>query len=201
MSHTTSFRPRSLSSGSSRSVTLEFLLVIAWIVVFALWMTQRHLRLPVMRRDTSIDGLGAVLLVTGVATLILGLSWSPGQYGWTSFQTLGMLAFSGASLVALLVWEPRSTNPILPVHLFRNHTVQTMVPMVTLISAAMTTVSSFMPLFLQVATGASATRSGLMMVPQSFSISATATLSATAFHSCKPPRPCRSTKAISSTAK
>jgi EmrB/QacA subfamily drug resistance transporter len=136
--------------------------------VFALWMTQRHLRLPVMRRDTSIDGLGAVLLVAGVATLILGLSWSPGQYGWVSAQTLGMLAVSVAALVALLVWEPRSTNPILPVHLFRNHTVQTMVPMVTLISAAMTTVSSFMPLFLQAVTGVSPTNSGLLLVPMMF---------------------------------
>lgn len=50
--------------------------------VFALWMTQRHLRLPVIRRDTSIDTVGALLLVSGVATLILALSWSPGQFGW-----------------------------------------------------------------------------------------------------------------------
>ena len=132
--------------------------------VFALWMTQRHLRLPVIRRDTSIDTVGALLLVSGVATLILALSWSPGQFGWGSSQTVGMTIASVALIAVFLWWEPRVANPIVPMHLFKNHTVQVMVPMVTLISAAMTTVSTFMPLFLQAVTGISPTNSGLLPV-------------------------------------
>ncbi|MFM7262501.1 MAG: MDR family MFS transporter [Acidimicrobiales bacterium] len=133
--------------------------------IFALWMTQRHLRLPVIRRDTTIDKLGATLLVTGVALLIIGLSWSPGHYGWLSVQTLGMLAGTVAVFAVFMWWEPRTTNPIVPTHLFRNHTVQVMVPMTSLISAGMTVVSSFMPLFLQAVTGVSPTNSGLLLVP------------------------------------
>jgi EmrB/QacA subfamily drug resistance transporter len=143
--------------------------------VFALWMTQRHLRLPVIRRDTSIDTVGALLLVSGVATLILALSWSPGQFGWGSTQTVGMTVASVALLVIFLWWEPRVTNPIVPMHLFRNHTVQVMVPMVTLISAAMTTVSTFMPLFLQAVTGVSPTNSGLLLVPMMIGMTAAST--------------------------
>ena len=133
--------------------------------IFALWMTQRHLRLPVIRRDTSIDRLGATLLVSGVALLIIGLSWAPGHYGWASVQTLGMLAGTMVIIAVFLWWEPRATNPIVPTHLFRNHTVQVMVPMVSLISAGMSTVSAFMPLFLQAVTGVSPTNSGLLLVP------------------------------------
>jgi EmrB/QacA subfamily drug resistance transporter len=133
--------------------------------IFALWMTQRHLRLPVIRRDTSIDRLGATLLVAGVALLIIGLSWAPGHYGWVSAQTLGMLAGTVVIIAVFLWWEPRATNPIVPTHLFRNHTVQVMVPMVSLISAGMSTVSAFMPLFLQAVTGVSPTNSGLLLVP------------------------------------
>ncbi|NBQ99565.1 MAG: MFS transporter [Actinobacteria bacterium] len=143
--------------------------------VFALWMTQRHLRLPVIRRDTSIDTVGALLLVSGVATLILALSWSPGQFGWGSAQTTGMIAASVALVAVFLWWEPRVTNPIVPMHLFRNHTVQVMVPMVTLISAAMTTVSTFMPLFLQAVTGVSPTNSGLLLVPMMIGMTAAST--------------------------
>ena len=143
--------------------------------VFALWMTQRHLRLPVIRRDTSIDTVGALLLVSGVATLILALSWSPGQFGWGSTQTVGMTVASVVLIVVFLWWEPRVTNPIVPMHLFRNHTVQVMVPMVTLISAAMTTVSTFMPLFLQAVTGVSPTNSGLLLVPMMIGMTAAST--------------------------
>lgn len=143
--------------------------------IFALWMTQRHLRLPVIRRDTTIDTVGALLLVSGVATLILALSWSPGQFGWGSTQTIGMTAASVALIAVFLWWEPRVTNPIVPMHLFRNHTVQVMVPMVTLISAAMTTVSTFMPLFLQAVTGVSPTNSGLLLVPMMIGMTAAST--------------------------
>ncbi|MFM9131793.1 MAG: MDR family MFS transporter [Actinomycetota bacterium] len=143
--------------------------------IFALWMTQRHLRLPVIRRDTTIDTVGALLLVSGVATLILALSWSPGQFGWGSTQTIGMTAASVALIAVFLWWEPRVRNPIVPMHLFRNHTVQVMVPMATLISAAMTTVSTFMPLFLQAVTGVSPTNSGLLLVPMMIGMTAAST--------------------------
>lgn len=143
--------------------------------IFALWMTQRHLRLPVIRRDTTIDTVGALLLVSGVATLILALSWAPGRFGWGSAQTLGMAGASVVLIVVFLWWEPRVANPIVPMHLFKNHTVQVMVPMVTLISAAMTTVSTFMPLFLQAVTGVSPTNSGLLLVPMMFGMTAAST--------------------------
>jgi MFS family permease len=142
---------------------------------FSLWMTQRHLRLPVIRRDTSIDKLGATLLVAGVALLILGLSWSPGEFGWASAQTFAMLLAAVGSLFLFLWWEPRARNPIVPMHLFRNHTVQVMVPMVSFISAGMTTVSAFMPLFLQAVTGVSPTNSGLLLVPMMAGMTAAST--------------------------
>jgi MFS family permease len=77
---------------------------------------------------------------------------------------------------ALFLWEPHAENPMLPMHLFKNHTVQTMVPMTTLISAAMTLVSSFMPLFLQAVTGISPTKSGLLLVPMMLGLTFSSTL-------------------------
>ena len=143
--------------------------------IFAMWMTHRHLRLPVVRRDTSIDRTGAALLVTGVAALILGLSWSPGRFGWGSSQTAGILLLSVVSTAVFVRWEKGAVNPIVPMHLFRVHTLRTMIPMVTLISASMTTVSSFMPLFLQAVTGVSPTNSGLLLVPMMVGMTAAST--------------------------
>lgn len=133
--------------------------------IVALAMTQRYLRLPVTRRDTSIDVAGALLLVGGVGALVLTISWMSDDFGWTSRVTLTTAAVTLVLLVALFMWEPHAENPMIPIHLFRNDTIQAMVPMSTLINAAMTLVSAFMPLFLQAVTGVSPTNSGLLLVP------------------------------------
>lgn len=133
--------------------------------LIALVMVQKYLRLPTIRRDTKIDTLGATLLVGGVASLILTISWVSEEYGWTSTPNLLMIALTLALLSAFFWWEPHAENPMLPLHLFKNHTVQRMIPMVTLVSAAMSLVGAFMPLFLQSVTGISPTNSGLLLVP------------------------------------
>ena len=133
--------------------------------VLALVMIHKYLHLPTIRRDTKIDTLGATLLTSGVASLILTISWISEEYGWSSLPTLTMVCVTIALLSGFLVWEPHAVNPMLPLHLFKNHTIQRVVPMVTLVAATMSLVGSFMPLFLQSVTGVSPTNSGLLLVP------------------------------------
>jgi EmrB/QacA subfamily drug resistance transporter len=133
--------------------------------VLALVMIHRFLHLPTIRRDTKIDTLGATLLTGGVASMILTISWISEEYGWSSLPTVAMLCATIALLSGFLVWEPHAVNPMLPLHLFKNHTIQRVVPMVTLVAATMSLVGSFMPLFLQSVTGVSPTNSGLLLVP------------------------------------
>ena len=136
--------------------------------IIAIWMTQKNLRLPVIRRDTSIDVVGAVLLVSGISSLILTISWASDRFGWGGSGTLLMIALTVVLLGAFFAWEPRVENPMIPLHLFRNHTVQVMVPMTTFVGLCMSLVSTFMPLFLQAVTGVSPTNSGLLLVPMMF---------------------------------
>jgi EmrB/QacA subfamily drug resistance transporter len=143
--------------------------------LIALVMVQKYLHLPTIRRDTRIDTVGAFLLVSGVASLILTISWTSEEWGWSSRPTLGMVALTVALLAGFLWWEPRAENPILPLHLFANHTVQRIVPMVTLVAAAMSLVGSFMPLFLQSVTGISPTNSGLLLAPMMVGLTVSST--------------------------
>lgn len=142
----------------------------------ALAMTQRYLHLPVTRRDTSIDLIGATLLVGGVGSLILTISWISGEFGWGSREALMMTCLSIILISALFIWEPHAENPMIPLHLFKNHSVQSLVPMTTLISASMTLVSTFIPLFLQAVTGISPTNSGLLLVPMMVGLTFSSTL-------------------------
>lgn len=131
----------------------------------ALVMIQKYLHLPTIRRDTKIDTLGATLLTGGVASMILTISWVSEEYGWTSPTTLVMIGVTVSLISGFLAWEPHAVNPMLPLHLFKNHTIQRVVPMVTLVAATMALVGSFMPLFLQSVTGVSPTNSGLLLTP------------------------------------
>src|SRR5690606_19414079 len=74
-----------------------------------------------------------------------------------------------SDLVALtavfLWWETRTPEPILPLRLFRGRVFSAGVALSFLLGGAMFGAIVFLPLFLQVATGASATNSGLLLLP------------------------------------
>ena len=135
------------------------------IGVVALAVTSTVLRLPYARREHRIDYLGAGLLVAGVSALLLALVWGGNEYPWGSGTIVGLLAVSTALLVAFVVWEQRTAEPILPMRLFRDGTFSVGVLLSFILGCAMFGAIVFLPLFLQVVTGASATNSGLLLLP------------------------------------
>ncbi|MCC6438409.1 MAG: MFS transporter [Acidimicrobiales bacterium] len=152
-------------------------LVMLPLGTLALAITSVGLRLPFLTRKRPIDWAGAALLVTGSSALLLVPIWGGGSYGWTSAPVLGAAAIGVALTAALLWWETKAAEPVLPLRLFRDRTVRAVFAMNFGQMFGLIAVATFLPLFLQVATGASATRSGLEMVPQSLAISGTATAS------------------------
>jgi EmrB/QacA subfamily drug resistance transporter len=131
----------------------------------ALAVTSSVLRLPFVTRRHRIDLEGAALLVAGVSCLLLVLVWGGSQYPWTS-PIIVALAVAGAGLTAaFLVWESRVAEPILPPRLFLDRTFAVCSMLAFLIGCAMFGAIVFLPLFLQIVTGASATNSGLLLLP------------------------------------
>ncbi|HTN79361.1 MAG TPA: MFS transporter, partial [Acidimicrobiales bacterium] len=61
--------------------------------------------------------------------------------------------------------EHHAEEPILPLHLFSNSIFSTVAVVMLLLGSMMFGASAFLPLFLQVCTGASATNSGLLLLP------------------------------------
>lgn len=151
-------------------------LVIVPIGLLALAVTNVGLRLPFTIRKRPIDWLGAALLVGAATALILVPIWGGSTFAWSSPELLA-IALAGVLLaVAFLFQEGRAEEPILPLRLFRDRSVSAVYAMGFLLMFALVSVSTFMPLFLQIATGSSATESGLELVPQSIGITFTATL-------------------------
>ena len=133
--------------------------------IIALVVTDRALHgLRHVRREHSIDYLGALLLVTGVSTLLLGMV-NGGDAGWTSPEIIGLL---GGGLVlsgTFIWWESHAAEPILPLRLFHNRIFSVSSGIGFSIGFAMFGAIVFLPLYLQIVRGVSPTQSGLELLP------------------------------------
>lgn len=123
--------------------------------------------LPSSRRyaHRQIDYLGAVLLSTAVTCIVLLTTWGGTEHPWTSPATIGIAITAIMLLAALALVERRAAEPIVPVHLFGSRTFNVVVATSFIIGATIFGALSFLPLFMQVVNGASATNSGLLLLP------------------------------------
>ena len=127
------------------------------------------LRVPV--KQVFIDYLGVLLLVLGTLPLLLALSWAGSQYAWLSPQISGLLAAAVVLLTLLVLYaihlERQGKEPIFEPSLFttsvRIFSVSLLVTMI--LNIALVGCAYFLPLFIQGVIGASATNSGLVLVP------------------------------------
>jgi EmrB/QacA subfamily drug resistance transporter len=133
--------------------------------IAALFITSSVLKLPVHRIKARVDFEGAALLVAGVTSLLLVLVWGGNEYEWTSPTIIGLGVAALVLIVGFVLWERRVAEPLLPLRLFRDPIFSLVSVLSVLIGAAMFGGMIFLPLFLQVVTGASATNSGLLLLP------------------------------------
>lgn len=135
------------------------------IGIAAFFVTSSVLKLPVHSVRARVDYEGAALLVAGVSSLLLLLVWGGNEYAWTSPTIIGLGVAAVALIVGFVVWEGRVAEPLLPLRLFRDPIFSVVSVMSVLVGAAMFGGMIFLPVFLQVVTGASATNSGLLLLP------------------------------------
>jgi EmrB/QacA subfamily drug resistance transporter len=136
------------------------------IGILALVVTSVVLRLPFARRKAVVDYTGATLLVGAVVALLLVTVWGGNTYPWGSAPIIGTALAGVGLLVAFAWWEQhRASEPILPLNLFRNRVFS--VANATTFFLAMTIFGAiiFLPEYMQLVTGASATVSGLLLLP------------------------------------
>ncbi|HKF00365.1 MAG TPA: MDR family MFS transporter [Actinomycetes bacterium] len=131
----------------------------------ALVVTAIVLNLPFHRVDHAIDYAGAALLVAGVTSALLVTVWGGNEFPWDSPVILGLAAAALVMLAAFIAWERRAEEPVVPLRLFANRAVLVASVLMFLVGLAMFGAIVFLPLFLQVVSGVSATNSGLLLIP------------------------------------
>jgi EmrB/QacA subfamily drug resistance transporter len=140
-------------------INLPFGVVAMALIATALTVAAKPARRPVM------DGVGVGLFAAGVSALLLGIVEAGRVGSWSRVDVVGLLVLGVLVLVAFVVVEQRAVEPIVPLRLFKNRMVLAAVVTRFLAGMAMFGALSFVPLFLQSVTGASATGAGLVLTP------------------------------------
>lgn len=154
---------------------------LTWRWIFALYpplglaalvVVARTLRLPRPPERRPFDVLGALLLsltVTGVILLSSG--------GFTPPVAAAAALVTVLAAACWLVTARRAADPVLPLRLFRNRAVAIPMAISLIIGFALFGTVSYLPAFLQVARGASATQAGLVITALMAGVLITTTVS------------------------
>lgn len=135
------------------------------VAALAFVVLQKTLRLPVVRRDVSIDYLGAFLLVGGVSVLLVWVSLGGQDFDWISW-TSGLLVVGAVVLIAAAIHVEANvaTDPVIPLRLFKDRTLTLATIASVLIGVAMFGSTVYLSLYFQRAKDMSPTEAGLMSI-------------------------------------
>ncbi|GDY78236.1 hypothetical protein SAV31267_077210 [Streptomyces avermitilis] len=123
------------------------------------------LKLPKPLTKARLDVLGALLLAVASTCAVLLTSWGGTEYAWDSRIILGLGAGACVAAVLFLVVEHFAPEPLIPLRLFRDSVFNVTGLVGLVIGVALFGAASYLPTFLQMVDGASATESGLLMLP------------------------------------
>ncbi len=115
----------------------------------------------------KLDGLGMATMALATTAIILVTSWGGREYGWSSPLILGLIGAAVVIGALFVLVERRAAEPIIPLALFRDRNFNLATIGGLLSSIAFFGVIIYIPTYLQMVTGLSATKSGLLLVPLS----------------------------------
>ncbi len=129
------------------------------------------------RQRHRIDYLGATLLAGFATCVVLATSWGGTSYPWRSPVIIALFAGAAALIGGWWLSATHAAEPMLPPRLFRDPVFSVSAVILLAAGFAMFGALSYLPLFLQVVHGVSATKSGVFLVPMVGGILLTSILS------------------------
>ncbi|GAA1490615.1 MDR family MFS transporter [Brachybacterium sacelli] len=133
--------------------------------ILAILAAVFFLKLPKTSQRARLDVLGIATMAIAVTSLILATSWGGNTYEWGSWQIIGLFVATAVFGALFVLAERFAAEPIIPLHLFRKRNFVLTTVAALVIAIAMFGAIGYMPTYLQMSTGVSATESGLMLLP------------------------------------
>ena len=136
------------------------------LCLLALLMTNGLLKkLPRHERPHKLDFLGAGLMASGSIAFLLALNWGGVRYAWGSPQILGTFALALVLWFAFAIRLRTAEEPFLPPEILQNKVVATGIMVALLIMGCYIGVTAYLPIYMELAYGFSASASGVALIP------------------------------------
>ncbi|WP_454196046.1 MFS transporter [Nocardia sp. Marseille-Q1738] len=123
----------------------------------------------------GFDVLGTVLATAGLMTLVFGLVKAP-DYGWGDTRTIGLLGVAAVLLVAFVVNERATADPLVPLSIFGIRGLAAANLSHLVIAAGMLSMFFFVTLYMQTVLGYGEFEAGVAYLPVSLTIGVAAGL-------------------------
>ncbi|GAA4534750.1 MULTISPECIES: MDR family MFS transporter [Nonomuraea] len=117
------------------------------------------------RARHTIDYAGVVLLGGATSCLVLIATWGGTVYPWADPVIVGLAVAAVVMLAGWVAAERRAREPVLPLALFRNQAFAASSVVGFVVGFGMFGALTYLPLYLQVVHGVSATLSGVYLLP------------------------------------
>ena len=167
-------------------ITGGFLLTHFWwgsiflvnIPIVLLGLVLGYLYIPESKdpNPSKLDPLGAVLSIAGLGVVLAAVIEAPDR-GWTSPEILAGFAGGIALLALFMVWELRSSHPMLNLEFFKNPRFSAASGAITLTFLGLFGMIFLLTQYLQSVLGYSTIKAGAVLLPQAVAIMIAAPLS------------------------
>ncbi|MEU3771941.1 DHA2 family efflux MFS transporter permease subunit [Streptomyces sp. NPDC032472] len=121
------------------------------------------------------DVLSALLVGAGMTLLVYVLLGAPAA-GWLSVRTVGLGVVAAVALVLFLLRQRTSSDPLLPLRIFRHRALRGANVIAALVNMAIGPVIFFLSLYTQQVLGYSALAAGLAILPVILTVTVSSTL-------------------------
>ncbi|KAE8147449.1 major facilitator superfamily domain-containing protein [Aspergillus avenaceus] len=142
---------------------LSFILIMAF---FQDPQKNHRVNLPWREKLRQLDLLGTSIFVPSITCLLLALQWGGATYGWGNVRIIILFVLTGI-LLAAFAWQERrkGDNALLPGRIMRRRSLLAGMWFSFCNSSTLSVLGYYIPTYLQVVRGASATMSGILCLP------------------------------------
>ena len=144
---------------------------VAFVVIGAVF------RVRPAPKQHKVDYLGAGLLAGGLSAIVLFTSLGGSTWAWGSSQIITLIVIAVVAIAGFVFVEARVPEPILPLSLFRNRTFAVTSAVGFVVGLSLFGAVTYLPLYLQIVKGMSATKSGLQLTPLMLGLLVTSVIS------------------------
>lgn len=132
-------------------------------ILISLILGAKHLRECYDKTiEKKIDYIGSILLAYGIGALTF-LLVKGSSYGWGSTKIITLIATSAVSIIAFLIYEVKSKNPMIEFKLFKIKSFTSSITIIGVIFFAYMPISYLMNFYLETQLGYSVLKSGMVL--------------------------------------